>query len=739
MLNGSIVTALTMTVLVILYTFLIMELADRIFDKPRLNRMQRIIIGMINSTLLWIALEFSVTKLPFIYTLIIAVLFVELYIFYNDSYKKIYFIASSFVFHIMAIHSIFVSIFAWKKGISCLEVLSSITYIPNIVNKLIAILVIVLIVLIKITPIQKVRIVSSHKEQLFFINLWLTVFNLYFIINARVYMMSLFHGFTFETQVITPIVIMVGYYIFLYFSYSMTNLLEYKSENTRLIEGFYKEQQYREAFVSEAIVTFESNFTRKTIVKGFENFKEQYADKIYNYNFMQKEILQRFVFKDDIKKVNKVTKPEEVIKLFSEGRTEITADYRRLKQDEEYGWVRLVTHLYVDRFSGDIMGFTYVKDIDQEKQHQLSLVERAERDSLTELYNKGTAELKITSYLDSDTDKRNEGVLFIIDVDNFKSINDHLGHAKGDEVLCELSNRLNKLFRSDDVVGRIGGDEFIVYMKRSCDREVIEEKAHEICQNFNRKYTSSFGVSYGVSASVGIALYPTHGNSFEDLYKMADIALYNSKNRGKNTYHIYEGESFSGYESNSTAIDELSEKSNKFFKDNRIGYVFEALYHAQTKDIKFVINDVLELLTKHYNYSRGYIFETAKDGKTTSNTFEWCNQGITPEIESLQGVPIEAVETSTKSFLKSGRFIMKSLDMLPELDRSVLEPQGIKSMLQFAIFDSGELKGFVGFDDCIAERHPSDQEVEELETICNIIAIFLIKHRIQEKLDLNNE
>ncbi|MGL5258794.1 MAG: sensor domain-containing diguanylate cyclase [Lachnospiraceae bacterium] len=730
--NNSMEITILMSVSMIIYTYLVMEFVDRILNEPKINKPKRLVVGCLNAVIFWMELDVKASYIPYIYIALLFVLSLEFFCFYKDHIKRVYLVASTFIFHYMTLHSIVLAVSAWVRRITFSEIIESSTYFLDIFTILLILLVAVLLLALKFIPMEKVQVICQHKEQLFFMNLWLTVFNFYLVMNARVYAKPLSDLVILENQIFMPIAVTIGLYVILYFSFNMSTLLGYQSENQKLMQGYYKEQQYREAVISEALISYESNLTHEKLVKGFEQFKDQYGDKIYDYKFMQSEIIRRLVYKDDVEIVYENTDSKNLLKMFEDGNSQITVDYRRLNKEGEYGWVRSVMHLYQDRITKDVMGFTYVKDINEEKQHQLELQERAERDSLTGLYNKGTVEIKIKSYLDADVKCKNAGALFLIDVDNFKNINDHLGHSKGDEVLRELTSKLKQIFRSDDILGRVGGDEFLVYIKRHSNSDIIEKKAKMICHEFNRKYTSAFGVTYAVSASVGIAIYPGHGAGFAELYKMADIALYNAKNKGKNIYSIYQGESFSGYESSRTKIDAENEKAKKHFIDNRSGYVFEILYKSET--IEDGINNVLELLTKHYNYSRGYIFETSEDGKTTCNTFEWCNKGVSPEIDSLQEVPIEAASTSTRAFLRDGKFIMKSLDSLPELDRSVLEPQGIKSMLQFPMFESKQLKGFVGFDDCTAERHPDDQEIEELGTVCNIISTFLIKYRMENRL-----
>ncbi len=159
----------------------------------------------------------------------------------------------------------------------------------------------------------------------------------------------------------------------------------------------------------------------------------------------------------------------------------------------------------------------------------------AERDSLVDVYNKRAIETKIEESLDA----INQGAFFILDIDDFKTINDTKGHPFGDKVLIYLAKRIENTFRGDDLVGRIGGDEFVVFVKNAPSVEMIESKADELCKDINIPFSDKQGETVLVSISVGIAMYPQHGNSFKELYKNADTALYLSKKRGKNTYSLF--------------------------------------------------------------------------------------------------------------------------------------------------------------------------------------------------------
>lgn len=168
--------------------------------------------------------------------------------------------------------------------------------------------------------------------------------------------------------------------------------------------------------------------------------------------------------------------------------------------------------------------------------HQKRLLEFARIDALTGIKNKETLQNEISTYLKNDSSQQ-LGALFMIDVDNFKTVNDLNGRVIGDEVLKNFGSILKESFTIEDIVGRAGGDEFIVFVKDIQEHGNAINKAQEICQKIRNIEIDNFKGT--ISCSIGIAFYPEHGTTFKDLYNLADQALYQTKNQGRNGYTCY--------------------------------------------------------------------------------------------------------------------------------------------------------------------------------------------------------
>ncbi len=176
---------------------------------------------------------------------------------------------------------------------------------------------------------------------------------------------------------------------------------------------------------------------------------------------------------------------------------------------------------------------------DRQIQYAMNL---ANRDSMTGLFNHIAFEKKVAGILSHQQD--NEiGVFVMIDIDNFKKVNDTLGHAKGDYVIVSVANILLATFRGGDLKGRMGGDEFAVFMRNVSDIEAVKHKMR-VFQIAIKDYFEKSGLEINVTCSIGISWCrgKQGENAFKKIYKAADEGLYKVKKSGKNAFSIVEME-----------------------------------------------------------------------------------------------------------------------------------------------------------------------------------------------------
>lgn len=158
-------------------------------------------------------------------------------------------------------------------------------------------------------------------------------------------------------------------------------------------------------------------------------------------------------------------------------------------------------------------------------------------DELTGLKNKGALTREINKYLQNKTN--NKGIMFMLDIDKFKKINDTYGHDIGDSVINQLGTFLANTFVSNEIVGRFGGDEFIVFIKDTDDLEAARKEAAELVSGAAE--TIHLPVAgEKVSISIGVAIYQGIENNYSELFKKADIALYEAKADENNRFSVFE-------------------------------------------------------------------------------------------------------------------------------------------------------------------------------------------------------
>jgi diguanylate cyclase (GGDEF)-like protein len=165
----------------------------------------------------------------------------------------------------------------------------------------------------------------------------------------------------------------------------------------------------------------------------------------------------------------------------------------------------------------------------------------ATHDSLTELPNRYWFMEHLETAMASAKRRESQLVVLFFDLDGFKTVNDNLGHQIGDELLTDVAHRLQKIIRKNDVVARIGGDEFLAAIQDISDEESAVALANSIRREIEKPYHLA-GNECWISTSVGISIYPQHGNDADALIQSADTAMYEAKSAGKNCVHIYNSE-----------------------------------------------------------------------------------------------------------------------------------------------------------------------------------------------------
>ncbi|MEG1275431.1 MAG: diguanylate cyclase [Ruthenibacterium sp.] len=402
------------------------------------------------------------------------------------------------------------------------------------------------------------------------------------------------------------------------------------------------------------------------------------------------------------------------------GSTSYEARLRRY--DNSYIWSRIDLTLSLDTAGNPAFLVGFMSDIDSIKKQSVLLESQVQIDPMTGVYNKIAMATLANKVLQEYPNGHH--ALMLLDIDDFKGINDTLGHAFGDLVLVEICTKLKNALRSSDIVGRMGGDEFAVLMKNIPDTSSVLKKAMELSAAFRQSYAGEKG-DYKISCSIGILIIEATGESFETFYRKADAALYQAKRKGKDRFVLYREADAASYPIETTRTND-EELQHLQVARSVEAQIFELLYTS--KDFNISINMALAIIGRQYHVSRVSVFENDDTNSVTNNIYEWCNEDVPSEIDKIQNMKISFEgESVLDCFDKDGLLYCNDVNDLPPYPRRLLKEQGVLSTLKVTIVNEDKLYGFIGFDACTERRIWTSEEIEKLSFMAKMLSVFLFK------------
>lgn len=332
---------------------------------------------------------------------------------------------------------------------------------------------------------------------------------------------------------------------------SISSIFDPLDQKTRLIGAFVDislfkeamsrhkvEKKYRDAMLSDAMATFEINLTTDKY-STTDYSTNHYIKEQSNYSKQLKQIADKYLYPEDKEQFMSIFNRRNLLSEFESGRAMFYNEFRQLDEQGNVVWTSYTLNILVEPGTEDVKAIGYIKDIDTRKRTELAIKHSSERDSLTGLYNRRAALALISGYLNNPDNENKISGFMTLDLDRLKEINDTYGHLTGDDILIKIAEHLSSYFRENDIIARMGGDEFLVFMKNVHNRTDIYARAVKTCDEIkNLRAGEDEGAS--TTVSVGISIYPVHGSTFEELYKNSDTALYRAKRTGKNKCVIYD-------------------------------------------------------------------------------------------------------------------------------------------------------------------------------------------------------
>ena len=274
--------------------------------------------------------------------------------------------------------------------------------------------------------------------------------------------------------------------------------------------------------------------------------------------------------------------------------------------------------------SADIFARVFLKDIQAQKEKEEKLQKEVHIDALTGAYNRKGIITHIEELLRQNPEAISACVS--LDIDNFKEVNDTFGHLYGDAVLSETAKKIQKLCRSDTLIGRLGGDEFVAFFPRLQSEEVLMHAAERLQSALVNTYTSGSHM-VKTSVSMGISFYPRHGTTFTELYDKADIAMYHCKRNGKNGWTVYHDTMERCQQiMEKPETDNIGDMQlNKPFEGNIGEYIFRILYRREKTDPQ-TMRTVLELIAHHYDMQYFYVMDFNRETQSIQPLLSWSEE-----------------------------------------------------------------------------------------------------------------
>ncbi|NJN47659.1 MAG: EAL domain-containing protein [Candidatus Competibacteraceae bacterium] len=315
---------------------------------------------------------------------------------------------------------------------------------------------------------------------------------------------------------------------------------------------------------------------------GRFRYVSTHAERLLGYptaQWLEPDFCQRHVHPNDLDWVQSfLTHPAIAT-------TNTTLDFRIFNSHEECRWLRMIGALTMTGNEAEdkdqsLAGF--LLDVTQEKLSEQRITYLANHDPLTGLINRHRFQERLEEQIAYNRRYDTNGVLLFMDLDQFKYINDTYGHHTGDEYLRQIAGHLRKFIRDSDIVGRLGGDEFGIILPNT-DHVQAKQFTERLLKTLNAQEFMHEDRLTSFGASIGVVLFPQHGDQASELLAKADTAMYTAKDQGRNTYAIFEEGSRSTYLQDKVHWED---RIRRALKDNGFQLYFQPIVDLRSGQIE---------------------------------------------------------------------------------------------------------------------------------------------------------
>lgn len=377
-----------------------------------------------------------------------------------------------------------------------------------------------------------------------------------------------------------------------------------------LEKRYFQEEQMRAMLTEDVIAASKVNLTENKVEYLWgTKINPEILKKVQTYEQMYEIGLKNIVEEEDKIRYFKLFSLPQLFYTFDEGKTSVLMEYQYKTPDGAILWALMSANLVRDSITNDLMYYSFIRDIDTKKRTELMLQERAERDGITGLYNKQTTQSMIQEIISNNREKVGISALIIMDLDNFKNINDCFGHPYGDYVLSEIGHILTNTFGIRTIAGRMGGDEFVIFIETISSKQWVCRKAEELCKTVYH-YNFMENHDYILTCCVGIVFSSKKEAEFQTLYEQADEALYCAKRNGKNRYVVFKEQIVQQQIKTKISSAQISKNENFAEKTYLLDELEDLIFLIEPETYELVyMNRIACEKTKTFQYSGKKCYE----------------------------------------------------------------------------------------------------------------------------------
>ena len=480
---------------------------------------------------------------------------------------------------------------------------------------------------------------------------------------------------------------------------------------------------------------FEYDITSDTLMLTTSN-KGTYGKEYYICNISSVAKSQRYVPFTDWYKF------DELMVECRSGLGTVDKEFR-LRQEgqknDDFKWHRIRGRVIFDIEGNPDKVVGTFENIDEAKKMEIRLADEKMRDPLTKLYKRPYINQFIDEYIESNSeDESKQAGMLVIDIDDYDKIIDDMGIAFGEEILKNIAEDVKEMLFTTDLVGRIGSNEFVVFMKDISQIRDIEKKIKDIQNIISDTYIGE-GTRHKCTVSIGASLFPRDGSSYSELFEKAEKALDLARSKGPNHYDIYNSIKENVY---SVLADEIRARNSRIAEtsssrthpsDSLIERAFKLI--EESKDTDSAINLLIRQIVRQMGIDAILIWEKIEGTAALRNLYhcgfdeDSISEGSIFEYSEVQWN--EAMRTFEEG---DGIVVNENIDdAKDEISRLFMITYGIESLAGCAFYDKGSFVGVMEFIDFGSERKWTDDELKNIRNIANVVSSYLLKMKAYER------